>query len=225
MATATLSANPRNNVGKGAARSLRRQGKVPAVVYGRGRNPEPLELDAVAFERLLTRVRAGTTVLDVTVADRAPIKALIREIQRNPIRPIDIVHVDLYEVHADEAITVEVPLKFVGTAEGVRNSGGVFEVVLHELEIRVLPGDIPEQIEVDINSLGLGQSIHVADIKLAKGSFVTDGAVTLCTVVAAKVEEVAAAPVEGAAALAEPELIRKLKPDEEEDEAKSKTKD
>lgn len=220
MATATLSAQTRDNVGKGAARSLRRQGKVPAVVYGRGRTPEPLVLDAVAFERLLTKVRAGTTVLDVTVADRAPIKALIREIQRNPVRPIEIVHVDLYEVHADEEIAVDVPIKFVGTAEGVRNSGGVFEVVLHELQIRVLPGDIPEQIEVDINDLGLGQTIHVADLTLAKGTFLTDGAVTLCTVVAAKVEEAPAVAVEGVAS-AEPELIRKPKPsDEEEGESK-----
>lgn len=218
---AALSANTRNAVGKGAARSLRRQGKVPAVVYGRGRNPESLELDAVAFERLLTRVRAGTTVLDVTVADRTPIKALIREIQRNPIRPIEIVHVDLYEVHADEEIAVEIPIKFVGTAEGVRNSGGVLEVVLHELQIRCLPGDIPEQIEVDINNLGLGQSLHVSDLKLEKGSFLTDSGVTLCTIVAAKVEEAAATPVEAATG-AEPELIRKPKPS---DEAEGEKKD
>ncbi len=221
MATAALSANTRNAVGKGAARSLRRQGKVPAVVYGRGRTPESLELDAVAFERLLTKVRAGTTVLDVTVADRTPIKALIREIQRNPVRPIEIVHVDLYEVHADEEIAVEVPIRFVGTAEGVRNSGGVLEVVLHELQIRCLPGDIPEQIEVDINNLGLGQSVHVSDLKLEKGSFLTDSGVTLCTIVAAKVEEAAATPVEAVVG-AEPELIRKPKPS---DEAEGEKKD
>lgn len=219
MAKAALHASPRSGSGKGVARSLRRQGKVPAVVYGRGRSPEALELDALALERLLTKVRAGTTLLDVTVADREPIKALIREIQRNPIRPIDILHVDLYEVHADEKIAVQVPVKFVGTAEGVRNSGGVFEAVIHDLQVRVLPADIPEWIEVDVTNLGLGQSIHVSDLTFSAGEFITDGAVTVCTVVAAKAEEAAPAAAEGAAPV-EPELIRKAKPTDEEEAEK-----
>ena len=214
---ATLSANVRTQAGKGAARTLRRQGKIPAVVYGRGRSPESLELDAVALERLLTKVRAGTTLLDVTVGDREPIKALIREIQRNPVRPVDIIHVDLYEVHADEKIVVQVPIKFVGTAEGVRNSGGVFEAVLHELQIRVLPGDIPESIEVDINHLMLGQSLHVSEIGFTVGEILTDGSVTACTVVAPKAEEEPAVATEAVATPAEPELIRKPKPEEEEE--------
>lgn len=214
---AALTASPRTGVGKGVARSLRRQGQVPAVVYGRGRQPEPLALDALALERLLAKVRAATTIVDITVGDRQPIKALIREIQRNPVRPVDIIHVDLYEVHADEKVTVRVPLKFVGTAEGVRNSGGIFEIVLHDLEIRVLPADIPEHLDVDINALMLGQSLHVSDLALDKIEIVTDGSVTMCTVVAPKAEEVK--PVEGdaAAASAEPELIRKPKPSEDEE--------
>ena len=218
--TALLSANTRSVAGKGAARSLRRAGKVPAVVYGRGRNAESLELDAVALERLLTKVRAGNTILDVTVADRQPIKALIREIQRNPVRPSDILHVDLYEVHADEQIAVEVPLKFVGTAEGVRNSGGVFEAALHQIEIKVLPGDIPEFVEVDVTTLGLGQSRHVSDLVAGKFEIMTDGAVTICLVVTPKAEEVAPAAVADAVPSSEPELIRKPKASDEEEGAK-----
>lgn len=217
---ALLSANTRSVAGKGAARSLRREGKVPAVVYGRGRDAESLELDAVALERLLTKVRAGNTILDVTVADRQPIKALIREIQRNPVRPSDILHVDLYEVHADEAIAVEVPLKFVGTAEGVRNSGGVFEAALHQIEIKVLPGDIPEFVEVDVTTLGLGQSRHVSDLVAGKFEIMTDGAVTICLVVSPKAEEVAPAAVAEATPTSEPELIRKPKASDEEEGAK-----
>src|SRR3989442_10314859 len=106
--TATLSAAPRAGTGKGVARTLRREGKVPAVIYGRGRKPEPLVLDALALERLLAKVRHATTLVDVTVESRPPVKALIRGIQRDPIRPTDILHIDLYEVHADEKITVEV---------------------------------------------------------------------------------------------------------------------
>ena len=168
-----------------------------------------------ALERLLAKTRA-TTLLDVSVDDRQPVKALIREVQRNPLRPIDILHVDLYEVHADEEIAVDVPIKFVGTADGVKNAGGVFEAVLHQLQIRVLPGDIPDHIEVDVSPLGLGQSIHVSDLTLAKGEFLTDGGVTLCTVVAPKTE----AATEGAEGGAEPELIRKPKPAEDEANAK-----
>ena len=220
--TALLSANTRSGVGKGAARSLRRNGKVPAVVYGRGRIAESLELDAVALERLLTKVRAGNTILDVTVADRQPIKALIREIQRNPVRPSDILHVDLYEVHADEQIAVEVPLKFVGTAEGVRNSGGVFEAALHQIEIKVLPGDIPEFVEVDVTNLGLGQSRHVSDLVAGKFEIMTDGAVTICLVVTPKAEEVAptAVAADDATPSSEPELIRKPKASDEEEGTK-----
>ena len=217
---ALLSANTRSVAGKGAARSLRRSGKIPAVVYGRGRVAESLELDAVALERLLTKVRAGNTILDVTVADRQPIKALIREIQRNPVRPSDILHVDLYEVHADELIAVEVPLKFVGTAEGVRNSGGVFEAALHQIEIKVLPGDIPEFVEVDVTTLSLGQSRHVSDLVAGKFEIMTDGAVTICLVVAPKAEEVAPAAVADATPSSEPELIRKPKASDEEEGAK-----
>ena len=217
---ALLSANIRTGAGKGAARSLRRSGKIPAIVYGRGREAESLELDAVALERLLTKVRAGNTLLDVTVADRQPIKALIREIQRNPVRPSDILHVDLYEVHADEAIAVEVPLKFVGTAEGVRNSGGVFEAALHQIEIKVLPGDIPEYVEVDVTTLGLGQSRHVSDLVAGKFEIMTDGAVTICLVVSPKAEEVAPVAAAEAAASSEPELIRKAKATDEDEDAK-----
>ena len=217
---ALLSANIRTGAGKGAARSLRRSGKIPAIVYGRGREAESLELDAIALERLLTKVRAGNTLLDVTVADRQPIKALIREIQRNPVRPSDILHVDLYEVHADEAIAVEVPLKFVGTAEGVRNSGGVFEAALHQIEIKVLPGDIPEYVEVDVTTLGLGQSRHVSDLVAGKFEIMTDGAVTICLVVSPKAEEVAPVAAADEAASSEPELIRKAKATDEDEDAK-----
>src|SRR6185295_5955643 len=110
---ASLSANGRTTAGKGVARSLRREGKVPAIIYGRGRAAESLALDATALERLLARVRASTTLVDLTVDDRPPIKTLIREIQRDPVRPTTILHVDLYEVHADQKVTIEVPIHFV----------------------------------------------------------------------------------------------------------------
>jgi large subunit ribosomal protein L25 len=216
---ATLEASPRSGSGKGVARSLRRGGKVPAVIYGRGREPEALALDTTELSRLLTEIVAATTLVDVTVEGRAPVKALIREIQRNPVRPADIIHLDLYEVHADQAVNIEVPLHFVGVPEGVRNFGGVLDQTMHELAIRVLPANIPEFLEVDVTALNIGQSIHVGELSFPKLEIMSDARGTVCTVVAPRAEEVVAPVAEGAeAATAEPELIRKPKEEGEEGE-------
>ena len=222
---AALEAAPRNRSGKGAARSLRREGKVPAVIYGRGREPEAIALDTTALTRLLTEIAAATTLVDVTVAGRAPVKALIREIQRNPIRPADIIHLDLYEVRAGEKITVEVPVHFVGIPEGVRNFGGVLDQTTHSLQVRVLPAEIPEHLEVDVTALNIGQSIHVGELQFKALEIMTDASVTVCTVVAPRAEEVVAPTPEATEAAAEPELIRKPKEEGEEGEAAEEGKE
>ena len=215
---ATLSAAPRPRSGKGVARSLRRAGQVPAVIYGRGRDPEALAVDATALKRLLTEIAAATTLVDVTVEGRPPIKALIREIQRNPVRPADIIHLDLYEVQAGQKVTVEVPLNFVGTSEGVRNFGGVLDMTMHTLEIKVLPAEIPEHLDVDVTALNIGQSIHVSDLRFPELEIMNDARQTVCTVVAPRAEEVVA-PTPETAEVAEPELIRKPREEGEEGEA------
>jgi len=220
---ATIQAAPRDRSGKGAARSLRRGGQVPAVIYGRGREAEALAVETAALNRLLAHIAAATTIVDVTVEGRAPVKALIREIQRDPVRPADIIHLDLYEVHADEKITVEVPIRFVGIPEGVRNFGGVLDQTMHSLEIRVLPADIPAQIDVDVTALNIGQSIHVGEVTVPNGEIMNASGQTVCTVVAPRTEEVVAPVVEEAAAGAEPELIRKPKAADE-GEAEGETK-
>jgi len=210
----SLEASTRDRSGKGVARALRREGKIPAVIYGRGREPEALALDTTALTRLLTEIAAATTLVDVTVEGRTPVKALIREIQRNPVRPADIIHLDLYEVHADEKITVEVPLHFIGVPEGVRNFGGVLDQTMHALTVRVLPADIPEHLEVDVTALNIGQSIHVGDLSFTNLEILSDARATVCTVVAPRAEEVVA-PTPEAEVVAEPELIRKPKEEEE----------
>ena len=213
----TFQASPRDKKGKGAARSLRREGKIPAVIYGRGHEPESLALDAVTVSRFLTESGAATTLIDVEFPGRAGIKALIREVQRNPVRPSDVIHLDLYAVKADEKISVEVPLKFVGTPEGVRNFGGVLDMTSHTLEVEVLPTEIPEFIEVDVSLLNIGQSIHVSELNFPHLTILTDPRQTVCTVVAPRAEEVAA-PVAETTEVAEPELIRKPKEEGEEGE-------
>jgi large subunit ribosomal protein L25 len=211
---ANLQAATRSTIGKGAARSLRRQGKVPGVIYGHNRPPEPLAIDSSALSKMLIGISAGTTVFDVVVDGRPAVKALIREIQRDSVRPAEILHLDLYEVRADEKVTLSIPIHLVGIPDGVRNFGGVLDHSLRELEIEVLPADIPEHVELDVTALAIGHSLFVRDVKVEKAEILNDPDTPVCSVVAPRTEEVAA-PVEEAVATAEPELIRKPKPEAE----------
>ena len=212
--SASIEVTSRAGTGKGAARSLRREGKVPGVIYGHDRAAEAVAVDTMALSKLLGGISAGTTVVDVAIDGRAPVKALIREIQRDALRPARILHLDLYEVRADEVVTVEVPVHLTGTADGVRNFGGVLDHSLRELEIEVLPGDIPEHIELDVTALTIGHSLFVRDIKPEKFTILNDPDTPICTVVAPRSEEAPAVPEEPTATT-EPELIRKPKAEAE----------
>lgn len=210
-----LAAASRSQTGTGAARALRRSGQVPAVIYGHGREPEPLAIDAGVLSRLLPSMTAST-ILDVTVDGRAPIKALLRDIQRHALRSSTIVHLDLYEIHADEEVDVRVAIHLNGIPDGVRNFGGVLDFVHRDVEIRVLPGDIPASIDVDVTNLAIGHSIFVRDLVLAKGQILDDANVPVCTVVAPRTEEVTAPVAEVVST--EPELIRKPKAEDGDDD-------
>jgi large subunit ribosomal protein L25 len=217
---ANLQAATRTGTGKGAARTLRRQGKVPGVIYGHNRQPEAVAIDTALLNKMLIGISAGTTVLDVVVDGRPAVKALIREIQRDSVRPAEILHLDLYEVRADEKVTLSVPIHLVGIPDGVRNAGGVLDHSLRELEIEVLPADIPEHVELDVTALTIGHSLFVRDLQIANAEILNEPDTPICSVVAPRTEE-APAVVEEVAAPTEPELIRKPKPDEEETEPKA----
>ena len=210
---ATLSAEPRSVTGKGAARELRRRGRIPAVIYGHHREPQALDVDATSATRLLQSIGSSATLVDVTISGHEPVKVLIREVQRNPVRPVDIIHLDLYEISADEKITVEVPVHLVGIPDGVRNSGGVLDHLLHEIEIRVLPKDLPSHVDVDVTALTIGHGVFVRDITVANAEILNDPGQPICTVVPPRTEA-SEAPA-AAAEVVEPELIRKPKPEEE----------
>jgi large subunit ribosomal protein L25 len=221
MATASLGAKTRAESGKGVARKLRAAGNVPGVIYGHGREPQPLILNAREFERLAEKVRITSTVIELAIEGGKTAKTLIREIQRHPLDR-GLIHVDFQELVAGEKVSVNVPLKYVGTADGVRTSGGIMEEIMHVLHLRCDPADIPDHIDVDVTSLTIGHGLHVSDLKLPAGVECLDQPQqTLVTVSAPKEEEVVApvAGVEGAVApeaAAEPELIRKPKPEDEE---------
>ena len=215
----TLQTTRRPDHGKGAARTLRSAGRIPAVIYGHNRPAESLSIDSAALAKLIKAGGAGSAILDVTIDGGTAVKALIREIQRHPLRQTDILHVDLYEVRADQKITLEVPVHLTGTSDGVRNFGGVLDQVLHKLEIRCFPADIPGHIDLDVTPLGIGKSIYVRDVKRPNVEVLNDPNLPVCSVVAPRTEEVVA-PVAAAADAAtgtEPELIRKAKPDGEAD--------
>jgi large subunit ribosomal protein L25 len=216
---ANLQVATRTATGKGAARSLRREGKIPGIIYGHGREAESVAIDNAALSKTLLGISAGTTILDVTVDGRSPVKALIREIQRDSLRPAEIIHLDLYEVRSDEEITLAVPVRLIGVPDGVRNFGGVLDHVLRELEIEVLPSNIPEHVDLDVTALTIGHSLFVRDLTVPNAKVLNDPDTPICTVVAPRTEE-APAPTEEVAT-AEPELIRKPKA-EDEDETETK---
>lgn len=208
----TIDAQKRTESGKSAARQLRRDGSIPAVLYGHGREPESLSIALADFERTLASVH-GTTVIKLKVGNKTS-SALIQEVQRHPSRP-QILHVDFLEVHKGEKLTVRPPIVLVGSPEGVRNQGGVLDQILRELEIRVLPKDLPDHIEVDVTKLTVGHSIHVRDINVPEADILTDRNTTICTVVAPRVEaEAVAVAAEEEVEVGEPELIRKVKEEE-----------
>ena len=216
MASATLSAEVRNDRGKGVARKLRAAGRVPGVVYGHGREPQSLSLVARDLDKLLSSIAAGSTVIELTLG-RATTKTLIREIQRHPFKK-QVLHIDFMELVAGEKVIVDIPLVFVGIPEGVRLSGALLEQIVHSIEVNVDPSNIPNHIDVDVTNLAMGHSLHVRDLVLPEGlEVLTDEDTTICAVIAprAVLEETPAAEGDAAAAVDEPELIRKAKDEDE----------
>lgn len=221
MASASLNAKPRTDRGKGVARKLRAAGEVPGVIYGHSREPQSLTVNAREFNRLAERVRITSTVIELALDGKVS-KTLVRELQRDPLTRHPI-HIDFQELVAGEKITVSVPLRFVGTPEGVKTGGGILEETMHQVEVRVDPSNIPDHIDVDVTALTIGHSLHISDLKLPAGVEVTDDPEqTIAVVSLPKVEEEPTPVAEGAVvapdAAAEPELIRKPKAGEEEGE-------
>ena len=218
MAMVSFSATAREKGGKGAARQLRARGQVPAVIYGHGREPMSLSLNARDLDKLLGHIQAESTVIEVTVEGHTA-KTLIREIQRHPIKR-QILHVDFQALVAGEKVIVSIPIVLTGTAEGVKLEGGVLEQPLRELEIEVDPANIPDHVELDVTNMMIGDSLHVSDLKVPEGVEIQDDPETSVAVLAAPravIEETPAAEgVEGAVeGAAEPEVIGKGPSDEE----------
>ncbi len=217
MAQPKLKAETRDGTGKGAARKLRGAGRIPAVLYGHGEDTRSLSVDAHELELLMQRVHLENTIVQLQISgERGAVKALAREVQRHPHRPV-ILHVDFYQIHAGEKITVEIPVRLIGQAPGVR-AGGMMQHSMTDIEVRCLPDNIPEYIEVDVSAMDVGDSRHIRDITLPSGVEATqDGDRTICSLIPPQAGVAEPGAEEEAAETGgdEPEVIRKAKEAEE----------
>lgn len=164
----TLTATARDRAGKGAARSLRREGKVPAIVYSKGKQPMSLALPLKEVTMEYTRGRFRSRLVDIKLAGET-IKALPKDVQFHPVTDV-IEHVDFIRIEKGVPVRVMVPVKFLGTDKSVGvKRGGVLNVVRHEVEFTCAPEAIPTHIEANVEALDIGSSVHISDIALPKG--------------------------------------------------------
>jgi large subunit ribosomal protein L25 len=230
MKAVPVKARKREATGKGVARKLRAAGAIPGILYGAHTEPTPLELNQQEISVIMRKSTSEHILVDLTVADNGgePTMALIREIQHEPITG-DILHVDFLHISATQMIHITVPVSVVGIADGVKNFGGILQLISRELEIESLPANIPETITVDVTELGIGDAIHVRDLDADQCTFVTPGDRTVVSVVPPTViKEVVSAEeevlAEGEDAEGEPEVIGEKAEGSEDDKAKDKDK-
>jgi large subunit ribosomal protein L25 len=216
----TLEAQSRTSGNKNAARRVREDGKIPAVVYGAGQDSLPVAVDPRQVTRILNSETGHNTIFDLAL-DGAKTKAMIVDWQYEPIKG-KLLHIDVKRIAMDKKLAVMVPIELVGEPAGVKTQGGILEQMLREVEVECLPADIPSHIDVDVTELVFGKVLRVADLPHSdKLKFVTDENQPVAHVTTVK-EEVVATPEAVAAeagAPAEPEVIKKGKQETEEEGA------
>ena len=212
----TLRAVKRDSGGKNEARRLRAAGALPAVVYGGQQPSVPLTVDPKELSRILHSESGANTLITLHVEGGEQTRVLVKHYLLHPVDH-HLLHADFYRVAMDRKLVLTVPIELKGDAKGVKQQGGVLDFVHREIQIECLPADIPEHVEVDISELMIGQSVRVRDLAAGRWTAVSDGDLMIAHVVAPRAEEpepVEAAPVPAAA---EPEVIKKGKPEKEEE--------
>ena len=215
-----LEAQPREAGTKNHARRVRREGKIPGVVYGAGKDALPVSVDPRHVLRILRSDSGHNTIFDLALHGGERTKAMIVDWQYEPIKG-HLLHIDLKRIAMDKALRVNVPIVLQGVPLGVKTEGGILEQMLREVEIECLPADIPSHIDVDVSELTFGKVLRVSDLPHnEKLKFLTDANQPVAHVTTVK-EEVVAAPeavaAEAGAAPAEPEVIKKGKAETEEE--------
>jgi large subunit ribosomal protein L25 len=222
MAEILVSAKARSDRGKNAARRLRAGGMVPGVVYGGKKDNVAVSVDPKTLLKVLRSESGRNTILSLDFGDGSKTSAILKSWQVDPIRET-FIHADFYRIAMDVAIRVKVPIATRGEARGVKVDGGILELIMREVEVECLPGDIPERLEVDVTDLGIHGAIRVSELHVSdKVKILNEADQIIVHVVSVKEEAAptAAAPAEGEAAAApaapaEPEVMKKGKKEEE----------
>ena len=216
-----VAAKPREGkFNKNAARRVRAAGKIPAVFYGPGHDPVAVEVDPKQISRILFSETGHNTIFDVEVTGTPAAKAMIVDWQREPLKD-QLIHIDMKRIALDKTLRVSVRVKLLGIPLGVKNSGGILDQVLREVEIECLPADIPANISVDVSNLELFASLRVSDLPHSdKIKYLNAEDATVAHVVSIREEAPTAAETEAAAVAAataataaEPEVAKKGKPE------------
>src|SRR5579862_2260417 len=219
LETNVLEAQTREPGSKNHAKRVRRDGKIPAVVYGAGKDSRPITVDPRVVTRILNSETGHNTIFDLAMNGEKT-KAMIVDWQYEPIKG-RLLHIDVKRIALDKVLRVSVPIELTGEAAGVKQEGGILEQMLREVEIECLPTDIPSHIDVDVSHLTFGKVLRVSDLPhLEKIKFLTDENQPVAHVTSVKEEVVAtpeAAAADAAAAPAEPEVIKKGKQETEEE--------
>jgi len=174
MALIQLTVYPRETTGKNANRRTRARGRIPAVVYGARDKAAAVELDVVEFNRAFSGRGGSGHILNLTeVAENRTAVALLREVQKHPVRDT-ILHVDLFEIPANQPITVQVPIELVGESPDVKRGDASIFRARHTVGVRCLPAELPEHVQVDVSALRTGAKVHVSDVRLPAGEIDDD---------------------------------------------------
>lgn len=204
-----LNAQSRSETGTGASRRLRRAGKVPAILYGAGKDPVMLSIDHDPLWHHTRHEAFFTSILTLKVDGKGVDQAIVRDLQMHPYKP-RVAHMDLQRVSATERLHISVPLHFIGqdTAPGVKLQGGIIAHLVTEIDVSCLPSQLPEYLTVDVSGLHVNDSIHLSNLVLPEGVILTDLAhgndLAVATITMVRETEPAEVPVE-AAVVAAPE--------------------
>jgi large subunit ribosomal protein L25 len=217
MKELNLTVEKRDATGKGPNRRLRATGHIPAVVYGPEMEPISVRVNYLKLYHLMHGVPQSTIInLDIEGADGPTRKVLIRELQKDPLSG-NLLHIDFHQIPLDKPITLTIPVKVIGTPIGVSTFGGILQRVRRTIDISCLPADIPDDIEIDISELNVGDSVHVSSLKIKNVTILTDPVRTIVTVVAPTVIK---EPAVAAAEEEEVEAAEKAEDEAKEEEAK-----
>ncbi|KJJ83733.1 Ribosomal protein L25 [Candidatus Omnitrophus magneticus] len=218
MKEITIKTIERKEKGKNQCKHLRAKGFVPGIVYKGGKKGLSVSVDSKEIWHAMHTEAGGNAIITLDIVDTASKKlkktVIIQETQMDPLND-KLIHVDFVEISLTEKIKVKVPIAMKGEAPGVKEESGVLHAIMWEIEVECLPKNIPQHIDIDVSSLRVGDTIHLKDIKLPEGVAFVGDLDQLVLNISAPVEEEGAATLEGAEGVAEPELIKKGKKEEE----------